>query len=60
MNRFDRFTPILIQLQSRKVVRAQELAEGFELSLLSIYRDIWTLEEAEIPLSMEKPEWATP
>ncbi|WP_461534425.1 helix-turn-helix transcriptional regulator [Sinomicrobium sp.] len=50
MNRFDRITAILIQLQSRRVVRAQELAERFEVSLRTIYRDIRTLEEAGVPL----------
>lgn len=50
MNRFDRVTSILIQLQSRKIVRAQELAERFEVSLRTIYRDIRSLEEAGIPL----------
>lgn len=50
MNRFDRITSILIQLQTKKVVKAQDLAEKFEVSLRTIYRDIRTLEEAGIPL----------
>ena len=50
MNRFDRVTAIMIQLQSKKVVKAQELAERFEVSLRTIYRDIRSLEEAGIPL----------
>ena len=50
MNRFDRVTSILIQLQSRKVVKAQDLAERFGVSLRTIYRDIRSLEEAGIPL----------
>ena len=50
MNRFDRITAILIQLQSRKVVKAQDLADRFGTSLRTIYRDIRTLEEAGVPL----------
>lgn len=50
MNRFDRVTSILIQLQSRKVVKAQDLAERFGVSLRTIYRDIRSLEEAGVPL----------
>ncbi|MBC9796853.1 helix-turn-helix transcriptional regulator [Sinomicrobium weinanense] len=50
MNRFDRITTILIQLQSKRVVKAQDLADRFEVSLRTIYRDIRTLEEAGVPL----------
>lgn len=50
MNRFDRITAILIQLQSKKVVKAQDLAERFGISLRTVYRDIRTLEEAGVPL----------
>jgi predicted DNA-binding transcriptional regulator YafY len=50
MNRFDRITAILIQLQSKKVVKAQDLADRFNISLRTVYRDIRTLEEAGVPL----------
>lgn len=50
MNRFDRITAILIQLQSRRVVKAQDMADRFGTSLRTIYRDIRTLEEAGVPL----------
>lgn len=50
MNRLDRVTSILIQLQSRRVVKAQEIADRFNISLRTVYRDIRTLEEAGIPL----------
>lgn len=50
MNRFDRITAILIQLQTKKVVKAQDLADRFGTSLRTIYRDIRTLEEAGVPL----------
>jgi predicted DNA-binding transcriptional regulator YafY len=52
-NRFDRIIAILIHLQSRKVVKAQDLADRFEVSLRTIYRDINTLSEAGVPISGE-------
>jgi len=50
MNRIDRVSAVLIQLQSRKVVRAIEIAERFKISLRTVYRDIKTLEDAGIPI----------
>lgn len=50
MNRIDRVTAILIQLQSRRVVKAQDMAERFNISLRTVYRDVKTLEEAGIPV----------
>ncbi|UOG73321.1 YafY family transcriptional regulator [Hymenobacter tibetensis] len=50
MNRFDRITGILLQLQARRVVRGQALAERFGVSLRTIYRDLRTLEAAGVPL----------
>src|SRR6516164_3681729 len=50
MNRIDRITAILIQLQSKKIVRAQEIADRFKISLRTVYRDIKTLEEAGVPI----------
>ncbi|HWY37559.1 MAG TPA: YafY family protein [Bacteroidia bacterium] len=50
MNRLTRVTAILIQLQSKRVVKAQDIAERFSISLRTVYRDIRTLEEAGIPL----------
>jgi len=50
MNRIDRVTAILIQLQSRKIVKAQDIAERFKISLRTVYRDIKTLEEAGVPV----------
>jgi predicted DNA-binding transcriptional regulator YafY len=50
MNRIDRVTAILIQLQSRRVVKAQDIAERFGISLRTVYRDIRTLEEAGVPI----------
>jgi predicted DNA-binding transcriptional regulator YafY len=50
MNRIDRVSAILIQLQSRRVVKALDIAERFHISLRTVYRDIRTLEEAGIPI----------
>ena len=50
MNRIDRVTAILIQLQSAKIVKAQDIADRFNISLRTVYRDIRTLEEAGVPL----------
>ncbi|RYY54888.1 MAG: YafY family transcriptional regulator [Chitinophagaceae bacterium] len=52
-NRFDRIVAILTQLQTSRVVRAQELADRFQVSLRTIYRDIRSLEEAGVPVSGE-------
>jgi predicted DNA-binding transcriptional regulator YafY len=53
MNRIDRISAILIQLQSRRVVKASDIAERFNISLRTVYRDVKTLEEAGIPLMGE-------
>lgn len=53
MNRIDRVAAILIQLQSKKITRAQEIATRFSISLRTVYRDIKTLEEAGVPISGE-------
>ena len=53
MNRLDRLTAILIHLQTKRVVRAQELADRFGTSLRTIYRDVRSLEEAGVPIEAE-------
>lgn len=50
LKRFDRLVAILIQLQSKKIVRSQELADRFGVSLRTIYRDLQTLEKAGVPV----------
>lgn len=50
LKRFDRLVAILVQLQSKKIVKAQEIAERFQVSLRTIYRDIKTLENAGVPV----------
>lgn len=50
LKKLDRVTAILTQLQSKPVVRAQDLAQKFEVSVRTIYRDVKTLENAGIPI----------
>jgi predicted DNA-binding transcriptional regulator YafY len=50
MNKFDRITAILIHLQSKRLVTAQELSDRFEVSLRTIYRDIESLTNAGVPI----------
>ena len=50
MNRIDRVTAVLIQLQSKRIVKAQDIAERFNISLRTVYRDINTLQEAGVPI----------
>jgi predicted DNA-binding transcriptional regulator YafY len=50
MNRIDRLAAIVIQLQSRSLVKAQDLANKFCISMRTVYRDIHALEEAGVPV----------
>lgn len=50
MNRIDRLTAILIQLQSKRLVKAQDIANRFEISLRTVYRDVKALEESGVPV----------
>jgi predicted DNA-binding transcriptional regulator YafY len=53
MNRVDRLMGILTVLQSRKFVMAEKLADKFEISVRTVYRDIKALMEIGIPVSFE-------
>ncbi len=53
MNRIDRLTAILIHLQTKRVVKAEEIADRFELSLRTVYRDMKALMEAGVPIGSE-------
>lgn len=53
MNRIDRLSAILTQLQSKRVVTAEDIARRFDISLRTVYRDIRALSEAGIPVSGE-------
>ena len=53
MNRFDRVTSLLLLLQTRSVVTARFLADHFDVTERTIYRDIRTLENAGVPIGSE-------
>ncbi len=53
IKRISRITAILIQLQTKRLLTAPELAEKFDVSVRTIYRDIKTLEEAGVPVLTE-------
>ena len=53
MNRTDRLVAIVLHLQGRRVVRAEELAGRFAVSLRTIYRDMAALGEAGVPIAGE-------
>jgi predicted DNA-binding transcriptional regulator YafY len=53
MNRIDRLSAILIQLQGKKVVKASEIAERFNISLRTVYRDVKALQESGVPIGAE-------
>lgn len=53
MNRLDRLTAILIQLQTKRVVKAEEISKRFEISLRTVYRDVKSLMEAGVPIGSE-------
>jgi predicted DNA-binding transcriptional regulator YafY len=50
MNRTDRLLGVLLELQRRKRVRAEDLAAQFETSKRTIYRDIQALCETGVPI----------
>jgi predicted DNA-binding transcriptional regulator YafY len=51
MNRIDRLFGIILQLQQRRRVRAQDLAARFEVSERTIYRDMTALSEVGVPIA---------
>lgn len=53
MNRIDRLTAMLIHLQSKKIVKAEEMSDRFEISLRTVYRDVKALMEAGVPIGSE-------
>lgn len=48
--RLSRLTAILTQLQSKRIITANQLAERHNVSVRTIYRDIRTLEKSGIPI----------
>ena len=53
MNRSDRLMAIILLLRSRKKLSARQLAEIFEVSVRTIYRDIDSLCQAHVPIAVE-------
>jgi predicted DNA-binding transcriptional regulator YafY len=53
-NRLSRLTAILIQLQTKRIVTASELANKFNISKRTIYRDIKALEQSGVPVLTEE------
>ncbi len=54
MNRIDRLFGILTMLQSKKFVSAEKIADKFNISIRTVYRDIKALCEQGIPVSFEQ------
>ncbi|TDQ27807.1 helix-turn-helix transcriptional regulator [Tenacibaculum caenipelagi] len=52
--RLTRLTQIVTLLQSKRLLTARELADKFQVSLRTIYRDIRTLEDSGIPVITEE------
>lgn len=52
--RLSRLTAILTQLQTRRLLTAKSLADKFNVSVRTIYRDIRALEQAGIPVLTEE------
>lgn len=50
MNRIDRLFAILLRLQSRRIVRASEIAEHFEITERTVYRDMSALMQMGVPI----------
>ncbi len=53
MNHIERLNAILIHLQSKRIVKASEIAARFEISLRTVYRDIRALEASGVPIGSE-------
>jgi len=52
--RLSRLTSILLIFQSKTIITVAEIANKFEISIRTVYRDIKALEEAGIPIIKEE------
>lgn len=52
--RLSRLTQLVTLLQSKRLITARELAEKFDVSIRTIYRDIRTLENSGVPIVTEE------
>lgn len=50
MNRTDRLLAIVLELQAKKQIRAEDLAATFEVTKRTIYRDMLALLESGVPI----------
>lgn len=53
MNRIDRLTGMILLLQSHRVITADRVADHFEISVRTVYRDLAALGEAGVPIVAE-------
>ena len=53
MNRIDRLTGMILLLQGQRVITAEQIAEHFEISVRTVYRDHSALGEAAVPIIAE-------
>jgi predicted DNA-binding transcriptional regulator YafY len=53
MNRIDRLVGIVLMLQSKKMIRAEDIASHFDVSVRTVYRDVQALCEAGVPVAGE-------
>jgi predicted DNA-binding transcriptional regulator YafY len=53
MNRIDRLMATILLLQGRRVIKAEDIAGHFEISLRTVYRDIAALSEGGVPIVAE-------
>jgi len=54
MNRIDRLVAILTTLQSRKFVTAEFIADKYEISERTVYRDLKAHREIRVPWTVSK------
>ncbi len=54
MNRVDRLFGLLVFLQSKRYVTAEDISERFEISVRTVYRDVRALSEQGIPVVFEQ------
>ncbi len=52
--RIARLSSILTQLQSKKIVRARDIAKQHNISIRTVYRDIRTLQHSGVPIITEE------